>query len=88
MELMLGSLGACIMMTLNAVAKHKGIDIGDTHVGLDYHQQQNGGTRFQVTLNLDANFTDRERKILYQSARLCEVGKILKGDVDIDYHLQ
>lgn len=87
MQLMLGALGACIMLTVNAVAKHKGIDIGDSDVCLDYCKDNNGGTRFQVGLKLDGHLTSRERKILYQSARICEVGKIIKGDVQIDYDL-
>jgi uncharacterized OsmC-like protein len=87
MQLMLGALGSCIILTLHAVAQHKGIVLRDTHLALEYHRNSNDGTRFEVTLNLDDHLTDRERKILYQSARICEVGKILKSDVQIDYHL-
>lgn len=87
MQLMLGALGACIMLTVNAVAKHKGIDIGDSDVCLDYCKDESGGTRFLVDLKLDERMTSRQRKILYQSARICEVGKIIKGDVQIDYDL-
>lgn len=87
MQLMLSALGACIMLTVNAVAKNKGIALGDSDIHLDYVQQKIGGTRFQVVLKLDDQLTSRERKILYQSARICEVGKIIKGDVQIDYDL-
>jgi hypothetical protein len=40
-----------------------------------------------VVLQLDADLSERERKILYQSAKLCEVGKVLKSDVAIDYRV-
>lgn len=87
MCLMLGALGSCIMLTLNAVAKNKGIVLNDTHVCLDYSQTKEGRTQFYVDVKLDDYLTDREEKILYRSASLCEVGKILKSDVQIDYHL-
>ena len=87
MHMLLGALGACIVLTLNAVAEHKGIDLKDLKVRLDYQQNDAGGTQFHVDLNLNSALTDRERKILHQSARLCEVGKLLKGDVQIDYQL-
>ena len=87
MHLMLGALGACIMLTLHAVSRHKGIAIGDSDIRLDCVQEKDGRTRFRVALKLDDRLTDREQKILYQSARVCEVGKVLKSDVQIDYHL-
>ena len=88
MHMLLGALGACIVLTLNAVAENKGIDLTDLKVGLDYHKNESGGTQFFVDLNFSSALTDRERKIMYQSARLCEVGKLLKGDVRIDYELK
>ncbi len=87
MHLVVGALGACIMLTLNAVAQHKGIDMGDSGVCLDYAHSKSGETRFLVDLKLDSRLSDRERKILFHSARICDVGKVLKGDVAIDYRL-
>ncbi len=87
MHLVVGALGACIMLTLNAVAEHKEIELGESDVRIDYVTAKNGGTRFLVDLNLDDRLTDRERKILFHSARICDVGKVLKSDVDIDYRL-
>ena len=88
MELVLGALGACIMLTLKAVAGQKGITLVQPDVRLGYTRNPDGETRFRVALRLDDHLTDRERKILYQSARICEVGKILRGDVRIDYLLE
>ena len=87
MCLMLGALGSCIMLTLDAVAKNKDIPLGDTHVILDYVTLSSGQTRFQVQMKLARGLTDREEKILFRSARLCDVGKILKSDISIDYQL-
>jgi uncharacterized OsmC-like protein len=71
MQMVVGALGACIVFTLEAVAKHKGIATTDFGVRLDYHTNGNGSTEFQVVLQLDAGLSDRERKILYQSAKRC-----------------
>jgi uncharacterized OsmC-like protein len=87
MQMVVGALGACIALTLDAVAKNKGIALADFEARLDYHTDGNGQTEFEVILQLDAGLSERERKILYQSAKLCEVGKILKSDVSIDYRI-
>jgi uncharacterized OsmC-like protein len=85
MHLLVGALGACIALTLDAVARNKGIDIKDLTILIDHSSRGDGKTQFNVLLNLSPTLTDREQKILFQSARTCEVGKILKGDVLIDY---
>lgn len=87
MQMVVGALGACIVLTLDAVAKNKGIVLAGVEVRLGYHTDGNGQTEFQVVLQLDADLSERERKILYQSAKLCEVGKVLKSDVAIDYRI-
>lgn len=87
MCLMLGALGSCIMLTLEAVALHKDIALGDTHILLDYDRYTNGQTRFKVDMKLADGLTDREQTILFRSARLCEVGKLLNSDIAIDYQL-
>ena len=84
MQMMVGALGACIALTLDAVAKHKGIALTDFEARLDYFTDGNGTTKFDVVLQLGPELSDRERKILYQSAKLCEVGKILKSNIEID----
>ena len=86
-QMVVGALGACIVLTLDAVAKNKQIALSDVEVRLDCHTDGKGRTGFQVTLQLDADLSERERKILYQSAKLCEVGKLLKSDVTIDYRV-
>jgi putative redox protein len=85
-HLLEGALGACIALTLDAVARNKGIPVADIRIGVERQPDGSGGTRFAVGLELSAGLTDRERKILQRSAQLCDVGRILKGDVQIDYH--
>jgi uncharacterized OsmC-like protein len=87
MQMVVGALGACIVLTLDAVAKNKGMALADVEARLDYHTDSNGQTEFQVALQLDAGLSKRERQILYQSAKLCEVGKLLKSEVTIDYRV-
>ncbi len=87
MQMVVGALGACIVLTLDAVAKNKKIALSDLEVRIGCHTGGNGNTEFQVALQLDADLSERERKILYQSAKLCEVGKLLKSNVTIDYRV-
>lgn len=87
MQMVVGALGACIALTLDAVAKHKAIVLTNFEARLDYHTDGNDRTEFRVTLHLDPGLSDRERKILFQSAKLCEVGKVLKSDVNIDFRV-
>lgn len=44
-------------------------------------------TRFKIGIDFGGGLTQRERAILFNSARNCEVGKILYGKVDIEYAL-
>ena len=87
MQMVMGALGACIVLTLDAVAKNKGIALDDFEARLGYRTDGNGHTTFDVALQLDAGLSERERKILYQSAKLCDVGKVLKSNVTIDYRV-
>lgn len=88
MQMLSEALGACIVLTLDAVAKNKRIPIAGLQALVDYQTNGDGENRFRVEIDIDGSLSDRERKILFQSARLCEVGKVLAGDVQIDYHLQ
>lgn len=44
-------------------------------------------TRFDVQIDLGEGLTRRERIILYNSARRCEVNKLLNGEIAFDYQL-
>jgi len=44
-------------------------------------------TRFKIRIDVGDGLTQRERAILFNLARNCEVGKILDGKIDIEYAL-
>lgn len=70
-----------------AVAAHKGIHPGkmevrvarETALGSPWH------TSFSVQIDLGAKLDGRELRILYNSARRCEVHKLLSGEVQFEY---
>ena len=45
-------------------------------------------TRFEVQVDLGEGLTRRERIILFNSARRCEVNQLLIGEMTFDYLLQ
>ena len=45
-------------------------------------------TRFEVQVDLGEGLTRREQIILLNSARRCEVNKLLNGEMTFDYQLQ
>jgi uncharacterized OsmC-like protein len=87
MQLLTGSLGACIVLTLDAVAQNKGIALSKVKARLAY-TTKDSEICFYAELELEGALSDREKKILFQSARSCEVSKILTGNVQIRYSLQ
>lgn len=42
---------------------------------------------FDVQVDLGSGLDERERIILFNSARRCEVHKLLSGEISFDYHL-
>ena len=49
---------------------------------------QSWQTQFQVQVDLGEGLTRREQIILFNSARRCEVNKLLNGEIRFDYQLQ
>lgn len=45
-------------------------------------------THLAVRVDLGAGLTRRERAILFNSARRCEVHKLLDGEIEMDYELE
>ena len=77
------------MLTLAAVADHKGIELGTLDVRVE--RSTEGGrpqrTVFAVKIDLGPGLSQRERIILFNSARRCEVYKLLSGDISFEYQL-
>lgn len=74
-----------MVLTMAAVATNKGIALDKLEVQVearieeDGHQQK---TTFVTAIDLGSGLTERERKILFNSARRCEVHKLLRGSIE------
>ena len=77
------------MLTLAAVADHKGISLDTLDVQID--QQTDAclprRTTFVVQIDLGSSLPRRERIILYNSARHCEVYQLLSSEIAFEYQL-
>jgi uncharacterized OsmC-like protein len=75
------------VLTLAAVAENKNIQ--PEKIDVEIRRQTEEGspwrTRFVVSLGLGAGLTRRELAILYNSARNCEVHKLLSGEFEFEY---
>jgi uncharacterized OsmC-like protein len=78
-----------MVLTIAAVAASKGITLDEAAV--DIHRQTSEGTvwqtSFRIEIHLAEGLTKREKAILYNSARKCEVHKMLNGQFRFDYEL-
>ena len=72
-----------------AVADHKNIRLDTVDVYIDYriHPGKKWLTAFSVKIDLGRGLSRRERTILFNSARLCEVTKLLAGEKKFEYEL-
>ena len=86
-ELVVGALGSWITLTISAVADHKGIRVDKIDVHIDYliGNTKPQDTYFKVRIDLGTGLTRRERTILFNVARSCEVYKMLTGKISFDY---
>ena len=73
-----------------AVAENKGISLEQVSVSVEGHTEFEGrgaATRFVSHLDLGEGLTPREQRILFNSARTCEVHKMLHGPAEFEEHL-
>ena len=70
-----------------AVADHKKIKLETVDVGIAYQLRPGKKwlTSFKIKIDLGDGLTSRERTILFNSARLCEVTKLLDGEKKFTY---
>lgn len=77
------------MLTIAAVAAHKGI--APQRIDVEIHrrtvEERPWQSTFSAEIDLGPGLTHRERVLLFNSARHCEVHKLLKGDLAFDYQL-
>ena len=86
-ELAIGALGSWITLTIAAVADRKEILVEkiDVHIDYDINRRRPWRTAFNVRIDLGSELTRRERTILFNVARTCEVYKMLTGEITCEY---
>jgi uncharacterized OsmC-like protein len=69
-----------------AVAAYKGMILDKPEVQVEIRIIEEDGpqqrTAFVTAIDLGSGLTERERRILFNSARLCEVHKLLRGSIE------
>ena len=79
-----------MVLTMAAVAASKGIHVTRLAVtvqGLTEFVGLGASTRFVTDLDLGDGLSRREQAILYNSARHCEVHKMLRGQIEFQDNL-
>jgi len=78
-----------MVLTVAAVADNKKIKLDVVNVLIDYAIQtgKSWSTRFGIRIDLGNKLSPRERTILFNSARGCEVSKLLSGENRFNYEL-
>jgi uncharacterized OsmC-like protein len=79
-----------MVLTMAAVAASKGIQVEKLEAQVDAVTDViEGGqrTRFSSTIDLGQGLADREIKILFNSARRCEVHRLLRGQIEFEEKL-
>ncbi len=74
-----------------AVAAHKGIQPARLEVRVEATTDVTEGgqrTRFSSTIDLGQGLTARETQLLFNSARRCEVHKLLEGQIEFEERLE
>ena len=78
-----------MVLTMAAVAADKGITRDDFGVRVRMTTQlpEQNGAAFHSEVHLSEKYSDRERRILFNSARACEVHHLLRGPVEFQERL-
>ena len=80
-----------MVLTMAAVAASKGIEVtrlAATVQGVTEFEGLGANTRFVTNLDLGDGLSSREQAILYNSARRCEVHKMLRGQIEFEDKLE
>ena len=77
------------MLTISAVAENKKIPLSNFSVKIDRISSTGNEphTLFSVKIDIPSGLNERERIILFNAAKKCDVTKILNGKIDFSYQL-
>ena len=79
-----------MVLTISAVAENKGITPSQIQVSVDpLLEEERGAMRARLLTRIDVGngLTQRERIILFNAARRCEVHKLLTGELAFEFEL-
>ena len=79
-----------MVLTMAAVAANKGIQVEKLEAQVNAVTDVTEGgqrTKFATLIDLGHGLSDREIKILFNSARRCEVHKLLGGQIEFEEKL-
>jgi uncharacterized OsmC-like protein len=90
MEFVSIGLGSCISLTIAAVAKEK--HITPEKIEIQINRKTITGCKWQSTFDIQVDLgnglTNRERILLFNAARSCEVHQMLKGEKIFNFQLE
>lgn len=86
-DLMTASLGSCIVTYIDFIAKKNNFTTDKATVEIKKTMNTEGTfiTNFDVTLNLNDEFTNEQKEIIETSAKNCPVGNSLHIDIKRSY---
>jgi putative redox protein len=89
-ELLAASLASCTAITIEMYADHKGWELGQVEVSVDFGTPSSDGSpRFQVEIKVPAELSDEQRERILVIAGKCPVHRTLAArDVKIEDSLE
>ncbi len=87
-ELVLAGLAMCKVATIRYVARKDNLDIGEVNACLSQvaKRKEHGGfhTTVEVSIDIEGDLTDEQRKKLLKQADHCYVHRMLEGEWNIE----
>lgn len=81
-QLLAASLASCTATTIEMYAAHKGWDVGDVKVKVEYEPAKRGAaTTFNVIIGVPAGMDDEQMRRITEIAAKCPVHRTLEGEV-------
>lgn len=84
-ELLLVSLGWCMVLTVIAVAENKKYDLKNAEININLNLDEKFNSKFEIGISLDGNLEEKARKILVRSAKVCKVHRMIAGKSEFKF---